>query len=290
MNSPLEPIPTTQAVAIEASPSTYERPVTGRSGRGRNVTKSAPAPELNGMIKAYPWLLGTSVCLSAVLCWMYVTKPVIAAASVATSQSTVSNPPPSNEPSLPAGGASLIPSDTALPGAEPSATNRAAVGHGAKQLGSPVSIDPRKLAAMSGDPSEAGWESTNLKVQHILSADSGNGQLEKIILDVPVRYETRTMRWTSMDVEKARNVLGRLMIYERDLNNLRKQGEIILQDWNSLMEHTVPAPALRADSPSIPYNHSHGNERGALPDSSTVIQVDSPATDEDSNKKAKSNN
>lgn len=289
MNSPLEPIPTTKALVVQTMPATSEKLVVSNSRRSQNSAVDLTA-EASGLTKAYPWLLATSVCLSGVLCWMYVTKPVIApAAPVAAIQPSVSHNGPSGEPNGPLDGASLIPSDSALPGASPVVANRAAAPD-TGQPGSPVNIDPRKLAAMSGDSSEAGWESTNLKVQHILSADSGNGQLEKIILDVPVRYETRTMRWTVHDIEKARDVLGRLMIYERDLNNLRKQGVTILQDWNTLLEHTVPAPALRADSPSIPYNHGHGYERGSLPDSSTVIQVDNPAADPVSDNKAQSKN
>ncbi len=36
--------------------------------------------------KAYPWLLGASTCLSALLCWMYVSKPVIVTADTRGAQ------------------------------------------------------------------------------------------------------------------------------------------------------------------------------------------------------------
>lgn len=264
MNSSLEPIPTKPAVVIDATQSSI------RANGGHKAMNQYKTPESGGLMKAYPWLLATSVCLSGVLCWLYVTKPVMAPLHAAPGRDADVINIAENQVSQPTDNtAALLPSDTSLPGTEPGDQTS----HD-RNSDAPLSIDPRALAEMGGEDSDKGWESTNLKVQHILSADSGSGQLEKIILDVPVRYQTRTMRWTSHDIEQARNVLGRLMIYERDLHNLRKQGQTILKDWNTLLEHTVPAAALRADSPSIPYNHAERHDRGGLPDSSAVIKVD----------------
>ncbi|MBT8044229.1 MAG: hypothetical protein KJO79_04700, partial [Verrucomicrobiae bacterium] len=182
----------------------------------------------------------------------------------------------------------LLPSDTSLPGGEPptvvadggsgAADNQdLAVSKGPTKPTGPVQINPSMLSKRpvgeNGSELGLGWESTNLKVQHILSADPGNGELEKIVLNVPVLYETRTMRWTTEDIAQARNIMSRLMVYERNLNTLRKEGQAIFKDWNALLENTVPAPALRADSPSLPYNHGQGGQSGILPGSSSVIKV-----------------
>ncbi|BDS08506.1 hypothetical protein NT6N_35460 [Oceaniferula spumae] len=303
MQVPLDPIPTKPIAVAEQTPAEVEemiRQLEASSEKTNVAQPVAPAkvvksPVVTGkdqLNKAYPWLLAASVCLSGVLCWMYVTKPVMAPAAVATdmpsSTEDIAEPitAPADLAKSPASHsgdetAALVPSDDVLPGGP---VNNGPNKPGTPDSGSPVSIDPQKLAAMTGDASEAGsgWESTNLKVQHILSADSGNGELEKIILDVPVRYQTRTMRWTPTDVEKARSVLARLMIYERDLHNLRIQGKSILSDWNELLEQTVPAEALRADSPSIPYNQ--GSEGGGLPGSSSVIKVDKSDASEQAEK------
>ena len=222
---------------------------------------SPPAPSN----KAYPVLLAISLCLSAVLCWMYVTKPVIVAAS--TDEAGVAS-----DSSLDSTGAAaastkgeksvgkraqseLVPSDSGLPGSRAS---------GSKRVSSSASkpIDPLKLMA-SGNGT--GWETTNARVQHILRADSGNGELTNIVLNVPVLYQTRTMRWTPGDVANARLILTRLMVYEGNLSKVKLEGEALLVDWNRLLEKTVPSSALRADSPSIPYNRSQGTSGQTLP-------------------------
>ncbi len=267
MKVPLEPNTTEQTAAAQA----VESP--------RNEVENSE-PGSSGLLnKAYPWLLGSSVILSAVLCWMYVTKPVMAPAAL---QATVPQIPSEadvqpvkvkplkNLTKTPA----LIPSENALPGE--SLPNHAATQPG--ERGALASSHANHAADDISAASENGvrWENTNLKVQHILRADSGNGELEKIILNVPVRYETRTMRWTTENIAQARAILSRLMVYERDLNNLRQQGQGILQDWNSLLGSTVPATVLRADSPSLPYNQGYGTQPEDLPNSSSVIQVDEP--------------
>lgn len=287
MKGPLEPIPTEQLVIVKnnlpsAEIKAFGQDADGPQKAGRNLAQ---------LDKAYPWLLGASTCLSAMLCWMYVTKPVI-------TTSNAPEPPESMAPTEVLADSSLDPSIVAAAdvgeGVEPKSPSRDLVpsektlpgltresGDGTKVAGSATaraqSNDPGDLvsAPMGNDMPDAnlGWETTNLKVQHILSADSGNGELEKIVINVPVLYETRTMRWSPADVAKARTVLARLMIYERNLSNLRQEGQTILKDWNSILENTVPGPALRADSPSLPYNHGQGSQPDNIPESSSSIKV-----------------
>ncbi|MBT8037481.1 MAG: hypothetical protein KJO21_08045 [Verrucomicrobiae bacterium] len=273
--TPAEPTPTEQIVLVEnESPRAGVRLRENTFGAGRDDYEMYSRTKLE---KAYPWLLGASTCLSAILCWMYVTKPVLAvdeAGGVTERRPTVAlSTAPSDAAAAgikPTAG-DLVPSDTDLPGAQSSTSGAAGE---SVETGSPETIDLQRLAA-GGDSSAmaSGWESTNLKVQHILSADVGDGELEKIVINVPVIYETRTMRWTSADMVKARDVLSRLMVYERNLSNLRKEGQALFDDWNQLLEATVPAAALRADSVSLPYNHSFGSRRGSLPSSSSSIKV-----------------
>lgn len=291
MKVPLEPIPTEQIVLVKQKPPGRElraagatRAMAGAMDAGRPPVKAqADAGQLE---KAYPWLLGVSTCLSALLCWMYVTKPVIvqespspaARPAVQAAAGNAGNPADKaeDEPAV----ASLVPSDTRLPGSDaPSGTVAKPVSaqsaHGDAPL-APLAVDPRMLSK-AGDAREesvaVGWEKTNLKVQHILSADAGTGSNEKIVLNVPVLYQTRSMRWTPDKIMKAQDVLARLMLYERSLSNLRKDGESIVADWNAIIRDSVPASALRADSPSLPYNHGQGGSTG-LPGSSSVIQVE----------------
>ena len=287
MKVPLEPIPTEQIVLVKQKPPTGG--LRAPDGRGDDhVSSSADTGQLE---KAYPWLLGVSTCLSALLCWMYVTKPVIVQDASANSPALVS--PVGQMPEMkivekkdamasqavePVA-AELVPSDNQLPRA--GSGGKHAVSANPKSVagqGAPVVIDPRLLNSGLRGAAEPGvglgWEKTNLKVQHILTADAGSGEHEKIVINVPVLYETRSMRWTPDHVEKAREVLARLMLYERNLSNLRKEGSAILADWNELLKETVPAGSLRADSPSLPYNHGQGHQTGTLPESSSAIKVE----------------
>lgn len=235
--------------------------VRGKS-EGGDVNISAPARERLGgraepLDKAYPWLLGGSLVLSAILCWMYVNKPVV----IREGGESAGQTSPHNESDAAGDKVSLVPSSKDLPG-----------NAGKKSVSSPALAKTRAGAALS--TYAPGWESTNLKVQHILSVDTGSTELEKIVLNVPVLYETRTMRWDQDDIAKAREIMKRLMLYERNLNKLRNEGRGILKDWNLLLGETAPTMALRADSPTLPYNHSQDEEPGMLPDSSTVIKVE----------------
>lgn len=269
MKVPLEPIPTEQMATAKTES------LTNAKGGDRGLVPNT------SLTKAYPWLLGVSVALSATLCWMYVTKPVIVSAEVKEVEEPMTDivtatPVKVDQPKALPGEPALVPSGEVLPGEESSevmaTASAGSTAEASEGLNKPVS---------SGLPSGGvSWENTNLKVQHILRADAGNGELEKIILNVPVRYETRTMRWDTGNIEQARNILARLMIYERDLNNLRQQGKGILKDWDNLIGSTVPATVLRADSPSLPYNHGSGTQPKDLPDSAAVIQVDEPKVSE----------
>jgi len=243
---------------------------------------ASPAPPQSN--KAYPWLLGISVCFSAALCYMYVTKPVIVSPSPGTEVShnderaeassiQATEKRSAGKTASKSAKVALLPSDSGLPGMKPISGAGAATAQSKHSgvRGASKPIDPRLLAA-AGDGS--GWETTNSRVQHILSADNGNGELTKIVMNVPVLYQTRTMRWTPTDVERARDVLTRLMVYENNLSKLKQEGRALLTDWNRLLEKSVPTSALRADSPSLPYNHSRQSGGRNFPDSGSSIKVE----------------
>jgi len=282
MKAPLEPIPKETALLVKQA----------ASGSGNNADDSVFAKLSSYQAdKVYPWLLGVSITISAVLCWLYVTKPVILKSdlsSVSQSQAMVSSKGSAEGPLRGSGAgksahgkATLVPSDSNLPGSS-SGMNRSAGSTSPAHLPhngqSPRTINPAMLAKSHagaiGSPFFLGWESTNLKVQHILSVDAGGGTLEKIVLNVPVLYKTRTLRWTAEDITKARSVMKRLMEYERNLNQLRGEAQNILKDWNEILETTAPTVALRADSPTLPYNHGNGSEPKSLPDGSSAIKLE----------------
>ena len=221
---------------------------------------------------AYHWLLITSLILTSIMCWLYVTKPVIVQNGAFNDVQHDGTLPGSMGNSQPGRVSTLVPSDDVLPGSKlPSSVDRKI------SSGSHLQQTSSGMLAESGHVADnplfsLGWESTNLKIQHIFSADTGGDELEKIVLDVPVLYETRSMRWSVADVAQARELMQRLIVYEGNLKNLRSDGQEILQEWNELIENTTPIDVLRGDSPSLPKNHGQRQPSDGMPASSTVIK------------------
>ncbi|MDP4997171.1 MAG: hypothetical protein NWQ16_13210 [Akkermansiaceae bacterium] len=211
----MEKIP---GLSLNPDPSTY-------SSANRKVN-SCPVQSI------YPWLLFASTAIAATFCLAYITKPYIIEGpsnSAIPEQREVS----SNTPAPKDGTGSLLPSADALPGENSPSP-------------SPVGGAP----AASG----ADFEETNIRVQHVLDAESPSGDISRIIVDVPVLYRSRNLRWTQQEAAEARELLARLSAHQERTRALRDEGAQLLSAWNDLMDHSVPTAALRADSPSLPAN------------------------------------
>lgn len=195
--------------------------------------------------RAYPWLLAISTGVAALFCLMYITKPVIVPSSPMSPAGPAPSPAApaplasSGRPAAPAG---LMPSGDRLPGEQ----NPAAGGV------KPIPADPRR--AVPGPPSTTAFEETNLRVQHILTAEAPGGHVNRIDIDVPVLYQSRNLRWSAEEVAQARTLLIRLMDYQEKAGALRSEGVELLESWNRLIGNSIPASDLRADSPSLPAN------------------------------------
>lgn len=191
--------------------------------------------------RSYPWLLLASTGLAAVFCGLYLTKPVIAAGAPLTPLTADFDP----APPLPPGpaipkpqkqAASLLPNSAALPG-DP----------GAK----PQATDPRRLQSAEAGPA-ASYEETNLRIQHVLKAQGPDGEdLGKIMLEVPVLYGSRSLRWTPAEIARARELLVRIGDYQEKSRALQSEGGALLSEWNALVGDSVPSAVLRADSPTL---------------------------------------
>lgn len=235
----------------------------------------APSPanyrrgETNPIHRAYPFLLLASTAVACFFCFMYITKPVIQVGgnpspSVQPKAPAVQSPlfPPA-APVSPTGGAPLAsarPQPSLLPGTD-------------KLPGDPTSGRPVLVQAKASP-----FEETNLSVQHVLTAQAPAGDLCRLVLDVPVIYQSRQLRWTEKDVLQARQLLTRFADYQEKSLALRSEGMSLLHDWNQLISHSIPAADLRADSPTLP-----SNEVNALPvtvptglDTSESIQIQTP--------------
>lgn len=109
-------------------------------------------------------------------------------------------------------------------------------------------------SALSQSKSANAFEQTNLRIQHILTAEAPGGHLAKIDLDVPVLYQSRNLRWTAEEVAEARELLVRLANYQEKSRAMRAEGVALLDSWNHLVQRSIPDGELRADSPTLPAN------------------------------------
>lgn len=200
--------------------------------------------------RAYPFLLFASTAIAATFCVMYITKPVIQASQ------TVS-PPYATQPVFvkaapPSAKSGMMPDKDRLPGEKPA-----------------------NASPPSASSSATSFEQTNLRIQHILTAESPGGHLSKIDLDVPVLYQSRNLHWTPEEVAEARELLVRLADYQEKSRMLRLGGAELFDAWNRLIERSIPATDLRADSPTLPGNQLDAADapRPAGLDTTELIQI-----------------
>ena len=114
--------------------------------------------------------------------------------------------------------------------------------------------ESRSPASKTPATSGAKFEETNIRVQHVLDAESPSGDISRIIVDIPVLYQSRNLRWSQQEATEARALLTRLTDHQEKTRILRDEGAQLLSAWNDLMDRSVPTAALRADSPSLPEN------------------------------------
>jgi hypothetical protein len=226
-----------QSEAIPSLPGPLAAP-SGRISSANRRTTTCPTQ------RVYPWLLSISTATAALFCLMYITKPVMISTPAPLQAEVPANPvksPPARQGVTPAP-ASLMPSGDRLPGERLASA----------QASKPIPADPRR--DLPSPPSTSAFEETNLRIQHILTAEAPGGHLARIDIDVPVLYRSRSLRWTAQEVAGARDLLARLMDYQEKSRQLRAEGLGLLDAWNHLIEKSIPSSELRADSPSLPAN------------------------------------
>ncbi len=233
----MKPLPAQTSSVLKASDSAMPSiPTTLATPTASYSTSNRRAPSCP-VQRVYPWLLFGSTSVAAVFCLMYITKPVIMAsegpAPGSPDRSVFSRPVATTAIT-----SSLMPNQDRLPGEK-------------------IASQPTSTATPGTPPlshSTAAFEQTNLRIQHILTAEAPGGHLAKIDLDVPVLYQSRNLRWTAEEVNEARDLLARLSNYQEKSRMLRVEGAQLLDSWNHLVELSIPAGELRADSPTLPTN------------------------------------
>jgi hypothetical protein len=253
----MKPLPAQRAIGDPDEQTPIRQPLTVlHSSPAAFSTSNRRAPSCS-IQRIYPLLLFTSTAIAALFCVMYVTKPVIVQE---ISSSRTSDPKPSTAPppttATTASEPGLMPGKDRLPG-------EGNPGSASSGTAPPVHAATASLPA---------FEETNLRIQHILTAEAPGGHLDRIDLDVPVIYQSRNLRWTTAEIAEARKLLGQLMDYQEKSRSLRAGGIELLESWNHLINKSIPSTDLRADSPSLPTNQS---DAGTEPKAAALITNES---------------
>ena len=210
----------------------------------------------------YKFLLIFSTLAAVFFCWLYVTKPtqIIQASPLQTASMT---PLADNHnPTTKEGTQQHIVDAPSLPGLS-SAEN--------KEITPSNANDGVELAPSDSTTQLVGYEETNDAIQHVLIAKSESTS-ERIILEVPVIYQTRGLRFSPAESNEAGRILRALKIYHSQIKKLHTDGVNIQKAWDQLLIKSQPIEALRADSPSLPQNT--GTHSSLLQENSaTTIKV-----------------
>lgn len=198
----------------------------------------------NDVTLTYKYLLIFSTLCAVFFCWLYVTKPTNVVQSTNSSEqkdesvdaSTLTSSEGTSETSEDSSFDSL--DSNSLPGDADTSSYKSI----------PIAQTP-------ATESNEGFEETNDTIQHILTAQNSTSS-ERIIIEVPVIYQTRGLRLDPEKAKEAQRVLRALKIYQSQLNKLHQDGLNIQKAWNNLLIASQPIDALRADSPSLPKSSS----------------------------------
>ncbi len=119
-----------------------------------------------------------------------------------------------------------------------------------------------------------GFEPTNLKVQQAVVVELSDGQLQKILLEIPVLYQSRELKMNPQRVSELRQLRDQVVNHHTKLRDLRSEGAMLLSAWNQFLKKTTPIPALRVDSVTLPSNQGpQAPNRYSKPGEKADIQI-----------------
>lgn len=253
----MKPLPAQDSGIFQVPDSAIQSLASALASAAASYSTSNRRASTTRVTRVYPWLLVASTAVAAAFCLMYITKPFIVSPQAVSPASLPASVPAKTLAST-APQAGLMPSHDRLPGEK-----------GTRETPHDAGIAAR---ASTAPPA---FEQTNLRIQHILTAEAPGGTLARINLDVPVLYQSRSLRWTAAEVTEARALLVRLADYQEKSRMLRVEGSELLDSWNHLIERSIPAGDLRADSPTLPANQQDtaGAPRPAGLDTRELIQI-----------------
>ena len=253
----MKPLPAQDPAVVEVTDSAMQSLASALATAAASHSTSNRRASTCRVARIYPWLLLASTALAALFCLMYIKKPFIGAPQD-VSPVGPATPVVARTIAATSAQAGMMPSHDRLPGEK-----------GTRETPPDAAIPARAASA------PVAFEQTNLRIQHILTAEAPGGHLARINLDVPVLYQSRNLRWTAAEVAEARALLARLADYQEKSRTLRTEGADLLDSWNHLIGRSIPAGDLRADSPTLPANQKDAADapRPAGLDTRELIQI-----------------
>ncbi len=252
----MKPLPAQDPAVVAVTDSAIQSLASALASAAASHSTSNRRASTCRVARIYPWLLVASTAVAAVFCLMYITKPFI----MSPREGIPADPaaPVLAKAIVTVAQSGLMPSHDRLPGEKSTRETPRDAGIPGHSSATPVA-----------------FEQTNLRIQHILTAEAPGGHLARINLDVPVLYQSRNLRWTAAEVAEARALLTRLADYQEKSRMLRTEGAGLLDSWNHLIERSIPAGDLRADSPTLPANQQDTADapRPAGLDTRELIQI-----------------
>ncbi|MGJ8671644.1 hypothetical protein [Rubritalea sp.] len=193
----------------------------------------------------YKFLLILSTLSAVFFCYLYVTKPCETVILTEQPKSEQIEPSPEEITTSPVNSFEAL-SSNSLP---------CELSSNSTEDTSDNTLDGIPLPQTPSTADNIGWEETNDRVQHVVTAEYG-AQSQRVLIEIPVIYKTRGLRLGPDQANEAQRVLRALKIYQQQIKKLHQDGENIQMAWNSLLLSAQPIEALRADSPSIPQTSS----------------------------------
>lgn len=200
---------------------------------GRELPKREESHEAKNVVsRFYPPLLLSSLLLTGVFLYLYVTKPVIVESSPAlpVAQPTLeeaeqivaiqSEPEPEIAP---------FPEENSLPGEEPI-----------------FSHAPLVVASVEEEVFE--MEATSLLAEQMVQVESLNDELGEYTVSLPVLYPQGVSAWSEESIAEAGRLALEMEDHVEQVRSLQQNGLQLLEQWNALVEDSKPRAVLNAST------------------------------------------
>lgn len=116
-------------------------------------------------------------------------------------------------------------------------------------------------------------ETTIYQIQTIEVKKEGAKEFENMRITIPVYYRSRSIAWGQEDIRKGLALQQRIREYTEKLETLKKEGELLLDEYNRLILLGIPQEALQSDSPSLPEGERKEASKPQLRASDLTIKI-----------------